>query len=198
MLVVPRALPFKMRIVRMAIDAGARFSGDDESGPREPVGKRRVVLAMERYIRTETIFSVVGSTVVNVLFFLLVFGAKGPIEVWGVGKYAFDFVPQSFMTALICVWLPGAITRKRLANGAVVYLLGPRPRPASLILRGLLYGNIALGLGAGAISAALFLSGLNEVNWLGGFVFKLAYGAIVAAIVTPVGLHAVLREVPKR
>lgn len=153
---------------------------------------------MERYIRTETIFSVVGSTVVNVLFFMLVFGMKGPIEVWGVGKYAFDFVPQSFMTALICIWLPGVITRKRLSSGAVVKLLGPRPRPASLRMRGLLYGSIALGLGAGAVSAGLFLSGLNEVNWLGGFVFKLAYGAIVAAIVTPMGLHAVLREASAR
>lgn len=169
-----------------------------DAGRGSLLERKGVVLGMERYIRTETIFSVVGSTVVNVLFFLLVFGTMGPIEVWGVGKYAFDFVPQSFMTALICVWLPGALTRKRLTNGAVVHLLGPRPRPASLILRGLLYGSIALGLGAGAVSTGLLLLGLNEVNWFGGLIFKLAYGAIVAAIVTPVGLHAVLREAPAR
>jgi hypothetical protein len=149
---------------------------------------------MDRYIRTETIFSTIGSTVVNILFFFLVFGTKGPIEVWGAGQYAFDFVPQSFMTALLCTWLPGVITRKRLASGAVNHLLGPRPRPASLILRGLLYGVVALGLGAGAVAAGLYLLGLHEVNWLGGFVFKLAFGAIVAAIVTPLGLRALLRE----
>lgn len=153
---------------------------------------------MEKYIRTETIFSVVGSTVVNILFFFLVFGATGPLEVWGIGNYAFDFVPQSFMTALICTWLPGAITRNRLASGVVNHQPGPRPRPASLILRGLLYGTVALVLGAGTVTTGLHLFGLNDVNWLGSFAFKLAFGAVVAAIVTPVGLHAVFREAPAR
>lgn len=151
---------------------------------------------MDKYIRTETIFSTIGSTVVNILFFFLVFGLKGPIEVWGIGKYAFDFVPQSFMTALICTWLPGFITRRRLASGVVTHLPGPSPRFASLILRGLFYGAVALGLGAGCVAAGLYLLGLNEVNWLGGFVFKLSFGAIVAAVVTPLGLRALLRERP--
>ena len=149
---------------------------------------------MHSYIRKETLFSIIGSTVVNILFFLLVFGTSGVLEVWGIGNYAFDFVPQSFMTALICTWLPGAITRKRLASGAATYMPGPLPRPASLILRGLFYGTIALGLGAGTVAAGLHLSKLSEVSWLGGFFFKLAYGAILAAIVTPIGLRAVLRE----
>ena len=139
-------------------------------------------------------FSIIGSTVVNILFFYLVFGSKGPIAVWGLGNYAFDFAPQSFMTALICTWLPGVITRKRLAAGVVSHLQGPHPTLSSLILRGLLYGLVALGLGAGAVTAGLHLLGLTEINWLGGFVFKLAYGAVVAAIITPLGLHAVLRE----
>jgi len=153
---------------------------------------------LENYIRTETLFSIIGSTVVNILFFLLVFGTKGPIEVWGIGKYAFDFFPQSFMTALICTWLPGVITRNRLASGAATYLPGRRPRPTSLVLRGLLYGIVVLGLGAGAVAASLHLIGLNQVDWLGGFIFKLAYGATLAGIVTPMGLRAVLREAPAR
>lgn len=153
---------------------------------------------IDKYIRTETIFSTIGSTVVNILFFFLVFGLTGPIEVWGIGKYAFDFVPQSFMTALLCTWLPGFITRRRLASGVVTHLPGPSPRFASLILRGLFYGAVALGLGAGCVAAGLYLLGLNEVNWLGGFVFKLSFGAIVAAVVTPLGLRALLRERPER
>ena len=151
---------------------------------------------LDRYVRTETVFSTIGSTVVNILFFFLVFGAAGPIEVWGIGRYAFDFVPQSFMTALICTWLPGVITRKRLASGAVIHFSGPCPRLSSLVLRGLLYGVVALGVGAGAVSAGLYLLGLREVSWIGGFVFKLSFGAIVAAIITPLGLRALLREAP--
>lgn len=148
---------------------------------------------IDKYIRTETIFSIIGSSVINILFFFLVFGASGPVTVWGMGNYVFDFVPQSFFTALICVLLPGLITRSRLSKGLFAPLHNPHISNIALVGRGLGYGFFALLTGGGAVATALHLWAVSHINWWPAFIAKILYGAVVAAITTTVGLRALLR-----
>jgi hypothetical protein len=149
---------------------------------------------LRKYIRTETALSVVGSTVVSGLFFLLVFGNSGPLRVWGVGAYAFDFIPQSFFTALLCTWLPGFLTRKRLASGSLAWLPIQQVSVTSVLVRGLKYAMLTLLIGAGGVAASLYLAGAQEFQWAPGLILKLCFGAVLAVIITPIGLRAMLRK----
>ncbi|WP_263588012.1 hypothetical protein [Sphingopyxis sp. GC21] len=152
----------------------------------------------ERYVRTETIFSTIGTLVVTAFLYSLMFGFAGPVPVRGVGAYAFDFVPQAFMTALICIWVPGAMTRKRLARGAIAALPAMKLPASPLVLRGFTYGVLALLIGSGSVITALLLGEYHEIDWLVGLTGKLAFGGMVAAIATPMGLRALFRQASNR
>jgi hypothetical protein len=146
----------------------------------------------DRYIRTETKFSIIGSIVATVIFYVLVFGVLEPVSVRGVGRYAFDFLPQSFMTALLCTWLPGAITRKRAKSGTVALSPQATPKPQSLILIGLGFALASLILGGLLVAGALYLSRIETINWTLGLAGKIAFAGVVAAIITPAGLRTLL------
>lgn len=146
----------------------------------------------ERYVRTETKFSIVGSIAVTVVFYVLAFGVLEPVSVRGLGRYAFDFLPQSFMTALICTWLPGAITRKRARSGAVA-LMSPSARSQqSLILIGLGFAFTSLVMGGFIVAGALYLSKIETIDWTVGLAGKIVFAGALAAIVTPAGLRKLL------
>lgn len=148
-------------------------------------------LEIQKYIRTETRFSMIGSVLVTVLFYFLAFGHLPTVEVGGFGGYAFDFVPQSFMTALICTWLPGVVTRKRLQSGYAA-LRDARPGKSSLLLTGLLTALATLVVGGGTAIGLLHVSGLAVIDWGLGLGIKCGFAAIVALIITPFGLRRLL------
>lgn len=147
-----------------------------------------------RYIRTETTFSTIGSAVVGAAVFIAVFGAFVPVPARGIGAYAFDFLPQGFMTALICTLAAGGLTRARIRKGAITRVPGQVPRVSSLWLRGLAYGLGALVFGALPVGAAILASGTETIDWAMAVLGKIIFGAAVALIVTPLALHASLRE----
>lgn len=146
----------------------------------------------DRYVRTETKFSIVGSILVTVVFYVLAFGVLEPVSIRGFGSYAFDFLPQSFMTALICTWLPGAITRKRAKSGAVALTPPAILTERSLILTGLAFALASLILGGLLVAGALYLSRIETIDWTVGLAGKIAYAGILAAIITPAGLRNLL------
>lgn len=148
-------------------------------------------MGIDAYIRTETRFSIIGSVAVTMLFYSLVYGIGGSVPVWGVGGYAFDFGPQSFMTALICTWLPGLITRKRLQSGHAL-LHRVRLGDSSVLMTGLGAGLATLLVGGGVAVALLVASGATAIDWTLGLAIKCAFAAMVAMIVTPVGLRRLL------
>ncbi|MDE2597873.1 MAG: hypothetical protein KGL44_13445 [Sphingomonadales bacterium] len=139
------------------------------------------------YLRNETAFSVVGSTVVNIMFFLMVFGWMKPVPVWGTGGYVFDFAPQSFFTALLCTLLPGFIIRRRLAVAGI----SPNESTGALVVRAVLFGLGALVAGCGGAALVFLGIELSTIEWTTAFTAKLVYGAVVAAAVTPAGLRVV-------
>lgn len=152
----------------------------------------------ERYVRIETKFSIVGSIVVTVVFYVLAFGVLEPVSVRGFGSYAFDFLPQSFMTALICTWLPGAITRKRAKSGAVALMSPVVGTQQSVILIGLGFAFASLVLGGFIVAGGLYLSRIETIDWSVGLIGKVAFAGVVAAIITPAGLRRLLGVSPQR
>lgn len=151
----------------------------------------------EQYVRTETKFSAIGSIVVTVLFYTLAFGVLQPVPVRGLGHYAFDFLPQSFMTALICTWLPGIVTRKRVRSGAVALAASAGEPGKSVLTGGLTFAFAALIVGGVGVAGTLYLSGVETIDWTVGLVGKIVFAGIVAIIVTPAGLRRLLGTRPQ-
>lgn len=96
------------------------------------------------------------------------------------------------MTALICTWLPGAITRKRAKSGAVALTPPAILTERSLILTGLAFALASLILGGLLVAGALYLSRIETIDWTVGLAGKIAYAGILAAIITPAGLRNLL------
>jgi uncharacterized protein (UPF0261 family) len=147
---------------------------------------------MPAYIARETAISVVINTGFSLAFFLLVFGLHTPVAVRGIGAYAFDFLPQSCAIALMSTLVPGAITAARLRKGAIARIGGSSALPRHLLPRTLVMAIIAT-VGGGVISALLLAMAPVAIGWWPALIAKLAYGAALAALVTPPALRAALR-----
>jgi hypothetical protein len=148
------------------------------------------------YVAVETSISVVLNIVISALFMFLVFGRTVGIELWGTHGLALDFVPQTFMITLMSVWVPSLITRRRIRCGRIKRLeqLAPSRLPRSIFLRAVAIGCVLTVLAGGcAVLIASALWHVTESFWH-VLPFKLAYGALVAAIATPLGLRAILSE----
>ncbi len=121
------------------------------------------------HIRRETAISMVINTVLSGVFFLAVFGLHGPVPIWGMGHYVFDFGPQAFAVAFMSTLVPGALSRKALRAGRVASRPSALRLPGNLLLRGLILAvpSAMLALaGAAAVAEAgsVYGSGLNALG----------------------------------
>jgi hypothetical protein len=151
---------------------------------------------MRRYVAIETAISVVINVGFSALFFYLVFGRSEHIELWGPHGFALDYLPQTFMVTLMGVIVPTILTRKRVKGGRVARresALGAR-LPRGLILRAILLAGVAcVVLGGVAVwVTASFWSGEPAHSNL--LALKMAYGGVVATVMTPIGLIAALSD----
>jgi hypothetical protein len=149
-----------------------------------------------RYIALETVISMIINIAFSALFFFLVFARSDHIDLWGKHGFALDYFPQTFMIALMSIIVPTIFTRKRVNGGRLARrgsAFGAR-LPRSVILRAILLACAAcVTLGAVAVwITASFWSGEPAHSNL--LLLKLAYGAVVAAVLTPVGLVAALSD----
>jgi len=129
----------------------------------------------------ETGISVVINCTLIAAFYFLLFHGMEAVPIWGVGNYAFDFVPQTFMIALMGTMVPGLIATR--ASGPS----GPsRPK---IVRRALRFAFIAIILGSSVTSASLWLLDMKAVAFDHGLIAKLVYGGTLAAIVTPLFLR---------
>lgn len=144
------------------------------------------------YVARETAISVVINVVISLLFVWLVFGGDAEAARQDV---LIDFIPQTFMIALMGSLIPAAITRGKLNRGAVARIPGPPSRlPHNLFLRSLLIAvaaTLVVG-GAAAILTVALLGTSIDLETL--TIVKACYGALVALIVTPPALRAALRD----
>ncbi|WP_068085017.1 hypothetical protein [Novosphingobium rosa] len=152
---------------------------------------------MQAYILRETIISMIINAAFSLAFFLAVFGHGAAVPVWGIGAYAFDALPQSIAIAAMSTLVPGAIALKKRRSGAL--RVAPQARtsqpflPHNLWLRAAVLALLSAVLGGLFNSVALLVLGLAQLPWWPALIAKLAYGAALAGIVTPIALRAALR-----
>lgn len=146
----------------------------------------------DKYVRTETLISMAINGVLSLVFFLIVFGQVDPVPMWGVGNWVFDFLPQSFMIALMGTLVPGALTAKRLRAGALQPSPQPSRLPSSLAFRALMLAVAAALVGTAIVAAIVAMAGITALAWTPALVLKVLYGIVLAALVTPIGLRAAL------
>lgn len=152
------------------------------------------MISPEAYIRRETLLSVGINATISLILFLIVFGVANPVEVWGVGKFAFDFLPQAFMIALMSTLVPGVLTERKIRQGKLQTIDGRSRLPKALSLRAILIATTAGLVSASAFAGVFLLSGLTVLGWSAALALKLAFGAGLAVVVTPIGLRAAMMK----
>lgn len=130
------------------------------------------------------------SAVINVAIsggvFFLLFHGQQTVEVWGLGNYAFDFLPQSFMVGGMASLVPGLIARharKKLGQ--------PTTSISSLLMTAALLAIGAVVIGGGSAAAVLWAAKFESIAFLGAFLIKLVYGGALGALVTTAMLRRV-------
>lgn len=147
----------------------------------------------------ETAISVVVNVAISAGFMFLVFGRSRLIELWGLHGLALDFLPQTFMISAMSVLVPMVLTRSRIASGRIA---GHAPRLHHPLVRNLAFRMLFMGAILSTLSGGMAVVVLNLL-WAGPaafwhvFPWKLAYGALVGTIATPLGLALALAD-PRR
>jgi hypothetical protein len=137
-------------------------------------------MTVSALIVRETCISVVINGVISAGIGLLMFGLDRPVSSTAL---AWDFLPQSFMIALMGTTVPALLLRKRLGVGVRDIL----PRAVAMaVAAALLPGALA------ALLTRMFVNGSMDADHV--LLLKAAYGAILAAVVTPIMLIALIRQ----
>lgn len=137
-------------------------------------------MTLSTLIARETLISVVINCAISVGICLLLFGLDQPIPSMAL---AWDFLPQSFMIALMGTLVPALLLRRRLGT-----------QVRDILLRSLAMA-VAAALLPGALAALLiymFVEGVFAVH--DALLLKAAYGATLSAMVTPLMLIALARK----
>lgn len=147
-----------------------------------------------RFVRTEVIVNSVLSAVLSAGFVYLIFGGRERAPTWGLDGVAFDFVPMTFAIAFMMTIGLTLYTRRRAAQGKAPLLAGHPRLPRILPLRAL--GNALLLLAALVPPAILllWLAGRRDWAYAEIMAMKVLYGALVAAVVTPLIITEALRD----
>lgn len=136
-------------------------------------------MTRQRIIVRETIVSIVINLVITAGFFFALFGLGGAADSWTYGR---DFLPQSFMVALMGSLIPGLLVRR-----------GSGLRIAPVIGRAVLLAVCALAVG---LVAWGICARIGSVPPGPALLIKLAYAAILSAVVTPIAVRAALNAIP--
>lgn len=148
------------------------------------------------YIAIETTISVFINGSLSLLFAWLVFSGCARVDLWGVHGLAVDFVPQSFMIALMGTVVPTLLTRSRLAQGKLTTMAARHLwLPSNLLVRGLTMaiGSTLIGGGIAVLQLTILMS--EPVSIFAVYAIKLGYGCLLAAIVTRMALLRALSEI---
>lgn len=154
------------------------------------VAAPRPVFPDAGYLYRETAISVAINAVLSLIFFLLVFGIPASVRVAGAGGYGMDFVPQSLMIALMASLVPGAIAAAKLRRAG----LAAAEARAALLRRSLATALLGAGVGAAIGWLLALLLPVAAIPLMPALLARILYGALLAAIVTPIGLRRALRR----
>jgi hypothetical protein len=152
-----------------------------------------------RYLLVETLISAVINSVLSLFFAWVVFGRLGMIELAGPAGLAVDFLPQTFMVALMSTLVPTLLTRKRVRQAQIAALAtAPWKLPGNLLLRALLVAVVAVLVlgGAAMLLTPVFVTGPIPRN--SAFVLKVVYGALISVPITMLALRCALADCSPR
>ena len=151
--------------------------------------------AHQRYVLVETLISIAINLVISATFAWIVFHGRTRIPLWGAEGYAIDFAPQTFMIALMSVVVPTLITRRRTRLGKVQpRAVAKRGLPARLWLRAPLLAVAATLVLGGVVVGLISVALPDTLGFPPLLALKLAYAAVIAGVMTPIGLRAALAD----
>ncbi len=128
-------------------------------------------------ILRETAISMAINAILSIVFFLAVFGLSAPVSAHALGP---DFLPQAFMVALMGSLVPGLLTARRSGTAKV-----PVVRRAIMLA---VAGLVVAGGGAWLICSMAD----RVFDPVQAVVGKAIFGALLAAIVTPIAVRETL------
>jgi len=121
----------------------------------------------------ETLISIAINVAITIAFFFAMFGLSAPI----VGSsFGIDFLPQAFFVSLMGTIIPGLLIRR--GTGTAI---------APVVLRSAALALASLALAGGG--AWLIFSQFAAVPAGIALAIKIAFAAILSAIVTPYAVH---------
>jgi hypothetical protein len=148
--------------------------------------------SQRRYIAIETAISVVINTIISIGFAYFTFRGLPRIA---TATLIPDAVPQSFMIALMSTVVPAVLTRKRVLAGTIEPMEHTTAALVrSLPIRAILVAFIAAAAGFVVHYALLTTFAPDGLTLRAVIAFKAAYGAMLAAIVTPALLPFALSD----
>jgi pilus assembly protein TadC len=145
-----------------------------------------------RYIATETGISAVINAALSLLAAWLVFHTRTAIGATGVGGYAVDFLPQTFMVTFMSTLVPTWLTRRRVRSGQLAK--SPRsglPLPHNVFLRALAIALTAtLVIGVACMLVSRQWNAPLQFDAL--LILKVVYGVLLSIPITRFVLRAAL------
>jgi hypothetical protein len=148
-----------------------------------------------RYIVGETLISIAINVALSIAFVFLAFHGQFQIGLFGRHGIVIDMVPQTFMVALMAFLVPALITRRRLADGALIWIRSAARRPR--------FNAFIWAIAVAIIGTCLVVG----ISWLvlpklcpAGVTFrslllaKAVFGGALAAAVTPWAIKRALHD----
>ena len=148
-----------------------------------------------RFVLVETVVNSVVSGLLSAAFVWLVFGGRDVIPLWGMDGLAFDLVPTAFMITLMMTLGLTLFTRWRCRKGSAPVLSGRNRLPGNVVLRALAMALIATVLLVPASVALLALLGPESWSYSAVMLFKIVYGVVLAAVITPIIVMGAMRDI---
>jgi hypothetical protein len=143
------------------------------------------------FIRRQAAVSSIINAAISLGLFILVFRLNRLVPVWGAGNYAFDFLPQSFAVTFFSSFFPMLLTSKAMLAGDVAASKAP-PTLLANLTGSILKGVAAAILLGGAFALVLRFAGVELLGTYPALAVKVAYGAVLGAIVTRVSIKGLL------
>ena len=174
---------------------------------RAEAGIGRMTPAQRQYLLVEQgIGAAIFNFVLNGAIAWLVFRAQPVVPLWGQQSIAGDTVATCFMLPLITALIVTALARGRLGSGKLdplAWTASTHPRlrlvPRGTVTRGIVVGVACMLTVAPLTIAVLWALGIHAMSLRTFVLFKAAWSALLAAIVTPlIALWAITPATTRR
>lgn len=153
-----------------------------------------------RYLRTETLINTIVNTVISAVFVWVAFRGMTSISLWGNPGLAFDLLPTCVAITLFSTVVLTLLTRARLKRGRVALLTSARGPaawlPGNVVVRALTSAAIVTIIAVPLSVAVLKLVGADGASFNQVLVFKICYGAVLSALISPPLLMRAFADAP--